>query len=121
MKAVVQDRYGPPEVLQLKEVEKPAVLDNGVLVLVKAAAVSTLDWQLLRLPLLARIALRAGVRKPKRSIPCVDVAGVVEAVGKSVTELISHAVGADDVAVEAVEPSGSVVTRSTRRGTPGRP
>lgn len=86
MKAMIQCGYGSPDVLQLRDIEKPAVLDDSVLVRVKAASVSAFDWQMLRLPPVARIVLKAGIRRPKRQVPCVDAAGVVEAVGKNVTE-----------------------------------
>ncbi len=86
MKAVVQDRYGPPEVLELREVEKPEVDDDGVLVRVRASSVNPYDWHMLRgQPYLVRAM--EGVRAPKVSIRGLDVAGVVEAVGSTVKEL----------------------------------
>jgi NADPH:quinone reductase-like Zn-dependent oxidoreductase len=86
MKAVVFHRYGPPEQLELKDVEKPAVDDDGVLVRVRAASVNALDWRIMRgQPYVGRL-MGMGLRKPVRSIPGVDSAGTVEAVGKNVTE-----------------------------------
>ncbi len=86
MKAIVYRRYGSPDVLRLEEVLKPEVKYGDVLVRVHAASVNPLDWHLLRgLPYIVRPT--AGWRKPKRNIPGVDVAGVVEAVGKNVTRL----------------------------------
>ncbi len=86
MKAIVYRRYGSPDVLALEEVDKPVVRDGDVLVRVHAAAVNPLDWHLLRgLPYVVRPT--AGWLKPKRNIPGVDVAGVVEAVGKDVTQV----------------------------------
>ncbi len=86
MRAVVYRRYGSPDVLQLEEVPKPAVKDGDVLVRVHAAAVNPLDWHLLRgKPYIVRPT--SGWRTPKRNIPGVDVAGVVEAVGRDVTGL----------------------------------
>jgi NADPH:quinone reductase-like Zn-dependent oxidoreductase len=85
MKAIVQDKYGSPDVLELKEIDKPVVTDNEVLVLVRAASVNALDWHLMRGdPYLMH--LTAGLLKPKDSIRGRDVAGQVEAVGKNVKQ-----------------------------------
>ncbi len=84
MQAIVYPRYGSPDVLRLEEVDKPTVKDGDVLVRVRAAAVNPLDWHLLRgMPYIVRPT--SGWRTPKRHIPGVDVAGVVEAVGRDVT------------------------------------
>jgi NADPH:quinone reductase-like Zn-dependent oxidoreductase len=84
MKAVVQDRYGPPECLRLEEVEAPAVEPDGLLIRVRAASVNPLDWHVMRgEPYLVR--LTSGLRRPKTRVRGVDVAGVVEAVGVNVT------------------------------------
>jgi len=86
MKAIVYRRYGSPDVLALEEVDKPVVKDGDVLVRVHAASVNPLDWHLLRgWPYIVRPT--SGWRKPKRNIPGVDVAGVVESVGRDVTDL----------------------------------
>jgi NADPH:quinone reductase-like Zn-dependent oxidoreductase len=86
MKAIVYRRYGSPDVLRLQEVDTPAPKGTEVLVRVHAAAVHPLDWHLLRgQPYLVRPT--SGWLKPKRNIPGVDVAGVVEAVGPDVTGL----------------------------------
>jgi NADPH:quinone reductase-like Zn-dependent oxidoreductase len=86
MKAIVYRTYGSPDVLALEEVDKPVVKDGDVLVRVHAAAVNPLDWHLLRgWPYIVRPT--SGWRKPKRNIPGVDVAGIVEAVGRDVTDL----------------------------------
>lgn len=85
MKAIVHERYGSPDVLQFKDVADPQVADGGVLVRVRAASVNALDWRLMRAnPHFVRLA--EGLRRPKRTIPGVDVAGVVEAVGANVTK-----------------------------------
>src|SRR5438034_9938369 len=85
MKAIVRDRYGPPDVLELREIERPAIDDDGVLVRVRAASINAYDWHMMRgRPSLVR--LMTGLRKPKSTAMGVDLAGEVEAVGKNVTE-----------------------------------
>ena len=84
MKAVVYERFGSPDVLQLREVETPALTDDGVLVRVRASSVNPYDWHFMTgTPLLVRLG--AGLRKPKNGRLGVDFAGTVEAVGKDVT------------------------------------
>jgi NADPH:quinone reductase-like Zn-dependent oxidoreductase len=83
---MVYTQYGSPDVLQLKEVEKPIPKDNEVLVRVHAASVHVGDWLLVRgLPYVLRMA--TGLRKPKNHVPGTDIAGTVEAVGKNVSQL----------------------------------
>ena len=85
MKAIVQDAYGSPDVLELRDVDKPAVGDDEVLVRVHAAGVDQGVWHLMAgLPYLIRIA-GVGLRAPKNPIRGYDVAGRVEAVGENVT------------------------------------
>ena len=85
MKAIVRERYGPPDVLELRDVEIPTIDDDSILVRVRAAAINAYDWHMMRgRPSLVRIV--AGLRKPKSSAMGVDVAGQVEAVGKNVTQ-----------------------------------
>ena len=85
MKAFVYTEYGSPDVLQLKEVEKPAPKENEVLVKVYAASVNAADWHLMRAePFLAR--LENGLLKPKNTKLGADVAGRVEAVGKNISQ-----------------------------------
>ena len=84
MKAIVYTKYGPPEVLQLQEVEKPAPGDNQVLIRVRASSVNQGDAYVIRgEPKLFRPSY--GFPGPKYQIPGGDVAGVVEAAGKDVT------------------------------------
>jgi NADPH:quinone reductase-like Zn-dependent oxidoreductase len=84
MKAIVRDRYGSPDVLELKDVDRPVVDDDSVLVRVRAASINAYDWHMLRgSPYLVRMV--AGLRKPKSSAMGMDVAGEVEAIGKNVT------------------------------------
>ena len=86
MKAIVRDRYGSPDVLQLGEVDKPALTDEGVLVRVRATSINAYDWHMLRgKPYLAR--LEEGLRRPKTAILGLDVAGIAEGVGKDVTHV----------------------------------
>jgi len=85
MKAIVYEKYGPPDVLQLKEVEKPTPKDDQVLVKVHAASVNYPDWGCLRgKPFYLR--LMTGLLKPKNKILGTDIAGRVEAVGRNVTQ-----------------------------------
>jgi NADPH:quinone reductase-like Zn-dependent oxidoreductase len=86
MKAIRYHQYGPPDVLRLEDVEMPAVGDGEVLVRVRAASVNPLDWHFMRgAPYLVRVM--AGISRPKPSASRLgaDMAGSVEAVGKSVT------------------------------------
>jgi NADPH:quinone reductase-like Zn-dependent oxidoreductase len=86
MKAIVQDQYGPPDVLKFEDVDKPLPKDDEVLVRVRAAGVNWADAALMTgLPYLIRPIY--GLRKPKTRIRGTDVAGEVAAVGKNVTEL----------------------------------
>ena len=86
MKAIVQSRYGSPDVLRLEEIAKPVVKDDEVLVRVRAAAVNTGDWHLLRgVPYVMRLVF--GLRGPRRKTPGLDIAGQVEAVGGNVKQL----------------------------------
>ena len=85
MKAAVYTRYGPPDVVQITDVEKPVPTDNEVLIRVRAASVNPLDWHYMRgTPYFLRVM--AGLRKPKVTRLGVDVAGQVEAVGRNVTQ-----------------------------------
>ena len=86
MKAIVCTKYGPPEVLQLKEVAKPAPKDDEVLISVYAASVNSRDWRLMRAnPFFIRLTA-GGLLKPKNPILGVDMAGQVEAVGRNVKQ-----------------------------------
>jgi NADPH:quinone reductase-like Zn-dependent oxidoreductase len=85
MKAAVYTRYGPPDVVQITDVEKPVPKDDKVLIKVRAASVNPYDWHFMRgTPYFVRIG--AGLRKPKITRLGVDVAGQVEAVGRNVTQ-----------------------------------
>jgi NADPH:quinone reductase-like Zn-dependent oxidoreductase len=88
MKAVICTKYGPPEVLQLKEVEKPVPKDNEVLIKVHATTVSSADINLrgAKYPTFLWLPLRiiSGFRGPKKTILGSELAGEIEAVGKDV-------------------------------------
>ena len=84
MRAVVQSKYGSAQVLELRDTDKPAIGDDKVLVRIRAAAVNPADWSIMTgLPYIARLLY--GLRKPKNAVRGTDVAGVVEAIGTSVT------------------------------------
>lgn len=86
MQAIVQHRYGPPEVLALEAVDRPTPGDGQVLIRVQAAALFAGDSFVVRgRPLMLRLA--TGLRRPTNPIPGMDVAGVVEAVGPRVSRL----------------------------------
>jgi NADPH:quinone reductase-like Zn-dependent oxidoreductase len=87
MKAIKFCEYGPPDVLKLEEVEKPVPKDNELLVRIRAASLNFIDAGLVRGPSVLR--LMSGLRKPKFTGFGRDFAGVVEAVGKDVTEFKS--------------------------------
>jgi NADPH:quinone reductase-like Zn-dependent oxidoreductase len=85
MKAIVYTRYGSPDVLEFNDVQMPAPADNEVLVKVRAASVNPLDWHFMRgEPNFLR--LMTGLRKPKDTRLGNDASGLVEAVGKNVTQ-----------------------------------
>jgi NADPH:quinone reductase-like Zn-dependent oxidoreductase len=85
MKAIVYYKYGSPDVLEFKEIEKPTPKDNEVLIKVHAASANPADWHLMRAePFLAR--LENGLLKPKNSRLGADVAGRIETVGKNITQ-----------------------------------
>ena len=123
MKAIVQDRFGPPDVLRLSDTGLPEAGPDDVLVRVHAAALNPADWHILRGdPLVARL-MGVGLTRPKARVAGIDAAGVVEAAGANVRGLASG----DDVlgffrgafaeyacaAADLVVPAGSAVTPSS--------
>jgi NADPH:quinone reductase-like Zn-dependent oxidoreductase len=85
MKAWIYNRYGSPDVLELKEIDMPTGNDDHMLVRIRAAGANPYDWRLLRAnPYLVR--LMKGLRRPRQAVIAgADMAGVVESVGKGVT------------------------------------
>jgi len=85
MKAIVYTRYGPPDVLQFRDVEKPAPRDDEVLVKVLAASLNAYDWHFLTADIFLIRLMGVGLFKPKRPKLGADLAGRVEAVGRKVS------------------------------------
>jgi len=85
MKAIVYTKYGSPEVLQLKEVEKPTPKENEVLIKIYAASVNSWDWDQLNGKHFV-VRLVGGLLKPRYKILGADIAGRVESVGRNVTQ-----------------------------------
>lgn len=117
MKAVVHESYGPPHVLKIVEIEKPAVPEDGMLVRVHASSVNIAEWYGMTGLFLARIG--GGLARPKDIRLGADFAGVVEAVGKGVSDFKPgdevfggrHGAFAEYVTVsEAIAPKPSNIT-----------
>jgi NADPH:quinone reductase-like Zn-dependent oxidoreductase len=87
MKAVVYEKYGPPDVLHLEQVEKPAPKEGEALVKVHAASVNAADWHMLTADIFLVRLMSGGLVKPKRTILGEDIAGQVEAVGSHAGQL----------------------------------
>lgn len=82
MKAIVLTKYGGPDVLQLKDVDKPIPKENEVLIKIHAAAINDYDWSLMRgKPYLYRLMF--GLTKPKKKIPGMELSGTIEALGEN--------------------------------------
>ena len=126
MQAIVYHRYGSPDVLELQEIPKPVPDQRQVLLRVHAASVNPYDWHFMRgLPYVLRIA--TGLRQPKNQRLGVDVAGVVEAVGRAVTHLkpgdeVFGAVGEAALTGVCCEPHPeteiAITATNTKRRTP---
>ena len=86
MKAIVYTKYGPPDVLKLKEAEKPAPKDDEVLIKVHAASLNAYDWHALTADIFLVRLMGFGLLKPKNKIIGADIAGRVEAVGRNITQ-----------------------------------
>jgi NADPH:quinone reductase-like Zn-dependent oxidoreductase len=86
MKAIAYTKYGPPDVLQLRDVEKPSPKDNEVLVQIHASSVNAFEWRRFSLPQVFIRMMGGGLREPKDTKIGADLAGRVEAVGAKVTQ-----------------------------------
>ena len=86
MKAITRTKYGSPDVLELKEVEKPTPKDDEVLIKVHAASLNAYDWHMLTADMFPVRLMGGGLLKPKMKILGADVAGRVEAVGRNATQ-----------------------------------
>src|SRR5688572_31070784 len=88
MKAITQDRYGSPEVLAARDIDRPDISDDEVLLRVQAASIHIGDWVLMTgVPYVMRLG--TGLGRPKHRVPGTDIAGTVEAVGTQVKGLRS--------------------------------
>jgi NADPH:quinone reductase-like Zn-dependent oxidoreductase len=86
VKAAVQHRFGSPDVLELQDVDQPALGDDDVLVRVRASSVNPAEWfAVTGRPYVARPAM--GLRRPRQAVPGADFSGIVDAVGSAVTDL----------------------------------
>ena len=86
MNAIVYTKYGPPDVLHLEEVKKPAINEGHVLVKVYAASINAGDWHMLTADPFPMRLMGVGLFKPKNTILGADIAGCVEAVGRNVKQ-----------------------------------
>jgi|SRR5215471_14160678 len=104
MKAIVYDRYGPPDVLRLEDVERPTPGGDQALIKVVAASVNPFEWHFMRgTPYVARMMM--GLRRPRDRRLGVDVSGVVEAVGGNVTQFKPSAASCCASGVADLEPA----------------
>ena len=128
MKAIVQERFGAPDILQLADIDTPEIGADDVLIGVRAAALNPADWHILRGdPLVARL-MGIGLTKPKNPVAGSDAAGVVEAVGSNVRglqpgdEVLGFCKGAfaeyAAAAADLVVPKPSNVTFEQAAGVP---
>lgn len=84
MQAIVYTRYGPPDVLELRDVPRPAPKENEVLVRVAASSINAFEWRRFTMPSLLVRMMGGGLREPKDTAIGTDFAGIVEAAGAAV-------------------------------------
>ena len=112
MKAIVYTKYGSPDVLQLKDVEKPTPKDDEVLIKIHAASVNAYDWHFLTADIFLIRLMGGGLLKPKNTRLGADIAGRVEAVGRNVKQFQPGDEVFGDIAVAmAVLPSMYVLLK----------
>lgn len=100
MKAIVYEKYGQPDVLELREIETPTPKDDEVLVKIHAASLNQYDWHLLTADIFLVRLMGGGLLKPKRGAPGADISGHVQAVGKNIKQFrVGDAVFGDVAAV----------------------
>ena len=122
MRAIVQDRYGSADMLELRDIDRP-IPTGQVLVRVHAAGVDRGVWHLMTgLPYLTRLAF--GLRRPKNPVPGMDLAGVVEAVGPEVTRFAPgdevFGIGRGTFAEHAIAPEAKLAHKPEARLRTGR-
>ena len=86
MKAIVYEKYGPPDVIQLKDIEKPTPKDDEVLIKIHAASVNAYDWHFLTADIFLIRFMGGGLLKPKNTRLGADMAGRIETVGKNIKQ-----------------------------------
>jgi NADPH:quinone reductase-like Zn-dependent oxidoreductase len=86
MKAIVYEKYGSPDVIQLKDIEKPGPKDDEVLIKIHAASVNAYDWHFLTADIFLIRLMGGGLLKPKNTRLGADMAGRIETVGKNVKQ-----------------------------------
>jgi len=86
MKAIVYEKYGSPDVIQLKDIEKPTLKDDEVLIKIHAASVNAYDWHFLTADIFLIRFMGGGLLKPKNTRLGADMAGRIETVGKNVKQ-----------------------------------
>lgn len=86
MKAIVYEKYGSPEVMQFKDLEKPTPKDDEVLIKIQAASVNAYDWHFLTADIFLIRLMGGGLLKPKNTRLGADMAGRIEAIGKNVQQ-----------------------------------
>lgn len=119
MRAVVHDRYGPPEVLRVADVERPVPKEDEVLVRVQASTVTRSDAMLRRNAEYRFTRLFTGIRRPRRTVAGVEFAGCVEKIGAAVTEFrvgdeVFGIEGGANAEYVAVRESGVIAQKPTR-------